>query len=96
MPYRVFDGLLTGGVVIVPSEMSSYFRLFGLSEERVVYYEAADVFNMRALVERSLALFGSAVIDDFALEQQIDSFHIGRFGRQVMERVLSMVLIDDL
>lgn len=80
MPYRVFDGLLTGGVVIVPSEMSSYFRLFGLSEERVVYYEAADVFDMNGLISRALTIFDSAYIDEDALQQEIDSFHISRYG----------------
>jgi hypothetical protein len=87
MPYRVFDGLLTGGVVIVPTEMQNYFKCFRLPEERVVYYTAADIFDMTHLIKRALSVFGHASLTKSAYIDGIRKFHISRFGHMILNHI---------
>jgi hypothetical protein len=87
MPYRVFDGLLTGGVVIVPAEMRNYFKFFELSEQRVVYYSAADIFSMTDLISRALSIFNNVPLSKSAHINGIREFHISRFGHMILNQV---------
>ncbi len=87
MPYRVFDGLLTGGVVIVPAEMQNYFNFFRLPKGRVIYYTAADIFSMTNLIKRALATFDKALRTKSAYIDGIREFHISRFGHMILSRV---------
>jgi hypothetical protein len=87
MPYRVFDGLLTGGVVIVPAEMRNYFKFFRLHEERVIYYNAADVFSMNNIVTRALAVFSNTPLTKSMYIDGIREFHISRFGHMILNRI---------
>ena len=87
MPYRVFDGLLTGGVVIVPAEMQNYFKFFRLPEERVIYYHAANIFNLSDLVACALAKFHDSPLNNFEYTDGIREFHITKFGHVILKYI---------
>jgi hypothetical protein len=87
MPYRVFDALITGGVAIVPSELRAYFALYGLPEDRVVYYQAADVFEINILVACALEKFECLRPSKHDFAESIRDFHITKFGHTILQRV---------
>jgi hypothetical protein len=56
LPYRIFDGLLTGGVVMVPEPLHSIARPYMLHKNIVTYTEA-DILDPGPLFKRALVRF---------------------------------------
>jgi hypothetical protein len=89
MPYRVFDGLLTGGVVIVPAEIKIYFNFFELPDDSVVYYTPSEIFNLKNLMELALYKYSHRPQIQNKLVDNISNFHTTRFANSIIDTVFS-------
>lgn len=94
LPIRFFDALVTGGIPIICSDISSYIDMIGVPQRFYCSYSPNDVFSPEDVVVSAIKMF-----DDEGLEGMVSralytlsKFHYSRLSRYVWDAYLRRIL----
>ena len=86
LPYRIFDGLITGGVVLVPSFLKTIAPNY-LSHPNILSYSEIDLLDPTNLIKRGLERFEKFRKDSNNKQQLldlIDDVHATNFVKNIL------------
>lgn len=89
LPYRIFDGLITGGIVFVPSFLKTIAPDY-LSHPNILSYSEIDLMDPNSLINRGLERFNEFRKDSNNKQQLldlIDDVHASNFVKKILSIV---------
>ncbi len=87
VPVRIFDALVTGGVLIVPSSLRFLPPVNAIPREYIVFYSPADIVNPQPLVEHANELFDAGARDGIVARHRFALQH--HHGNTSVRQMLS-------